>query len=135
MVNDLENYLWDEKKEFPKYHIDSKVKHKYTTKPVINTEVENYDWKEWKVTPDIEDNNFVPFAKRLLEELGSLLLNGRAGVGKSTMIKIIIELLKDKNCVCLAPTNKAANIIGVCQLRLLFYQEVLEEKTGGAKLD
>jgi ATP-dependent exoDNAse (exonuclease V) alpha subunit len=62
---------------------------------------------------DVEDNNFEPLVKKILESKQSFHIDGRAGCGKSTLIKLLQTEMKKNNInfISLAPTNKACRII------------------------
>jgi predicted PilT family ATPase len=68
---------------------------------------------EWKITPDVPDNNFEPLINKILDSNESWLINGPPGAGKTTLINKIKEYLTNNNKVykCLAPTNLAALLI------------------------
>ena len=74
---------------------------------------EDIDTKLWKITHDVPDNDFTPLVKQIIESNQSIHVDGRAGVGKSFLIKQLqLELFKlNKKYVSLAPTNKAARVI------------------------
>ena len=58
-------------------------------------------------------NDFDGLVKSLLETGQSFNIEGRAGTGKSYLIKTLIKQLENKNMnfAALAPTNKAARVI------------------------
>ena len=76
---------------------------------------DKYKLKEKKLNliEDVEDNNFEPLVKTILESKQSYHIDGRAGCGKSTLIKMMQSKLKEMgiNFMSLAPTNKACRII------------------------
>ena len=62
---------------------------------------------------DVNDNNFQPLVETILESEQSFHILGRAGTGKSTLIKKIQERLDEdkKIYITLCPTNKACLVI------------------------
>jgi hypothetical protein len=64
--------------------------------------------KKWSKINEIED---VDELAEVLLSIGSFQMNGRAGCGKSFIIKKLKEKL-ESGYVCLAPTNKAARNVG-----------------------
>ena len=68
---------------------------------------------EWNVTPDVNDNNFQPLVDLIMSSNKSVHIDGRAGTGKSTLIKEIQKKLTEQKIIfnTLAPTNKAARLI------------------------
>ena len=67
-------------------------------------------WNEYK---DVEDNDFKTLVDLIMNSNKSFHIDGPAGTGKSTLIKMIMESIKknNKRFVGLAPTNKACRII------------------------
>jgi len=120
-VKDLCNdHFWDT--DMPKYKFENKIKHKNEILPVISDEVYQLDESSWKEHADSGSNDFVSLAKYLIDNVGSFNLDGRAGCGKSTLIKAIIKVLEERkiNYQGLAPTNKACNIINGITLHKFF---------------
>jgi hypothetical protein len=68
---------------------------------------------KWKITPDVEDNNFEPLVSKVIESTQSWFINGCGGSGKTYLVKSIQKYLKDNNIeyCSLAPTNIAALLI------------------------
>ena len=62
---------------------------------------------------DVEDNDFEPLIKNILDLNKSVNIDGRAGCGKSTLIKLLMKTKEDSGrpYIRLATTNKAAIII------------------------
>ena len=104
---DLSMHEWEE--GVPKYkpceekpHPEFESMAKYDRTDIVIPES-----KEWNV---IDDSGDAKLLASKIVELNGCLINGRAGTGKSYLINEIVKLL-DNNYKCLAPTNKAANII------------------------
>ena len=69
---------------------------------------------EWKITPDVNDNDFKPLVDKIINSKNeSWFLNGPGGTGKTYLINMIQQYLKDNNIeyCSLAPTNIAALLI------------------------
>lgn len=114
------NQFWAE--GIPKYKFENTIKHKNEIEPVICTDVFTMEAKKWNVIKDIGTNEFDAWAEELVEKYGSFNLDGRAGTGKSSLIKAIIKALEKKGISYqgLAPTNKACNIINGTTLHRFF---------------
>lgn len=122
----------DEKEQVPKYKVDSCIKHKNALPPIVSREKFELEQINWKVVKDPGHNNFEEFAKELITKHTSFNLDGRAGTGKSTLIKNIKKVLEEtgKKFKCLAPTNKACRIIGGETLHKFFLKVQKTKKEG-----
>ena len=67
----------------------------------------------WNVREDVENNDFSELVDYILTEKKSCNIDGRAGCGKSYLIKQLQNKMTENKLkyVSLAPTNKASNII------------------------
>jgi hypothetical protein len=104
----LDGYFYDEECTKPIYKIENKGRLQIEMKPnYIRTETFNYEKPKFNITEDVEDNNFEPLVRKIVESLGCCFINGIAGAGKTTLINQIKKYLDDKglkyNCLC--PTN------------------------------
>ena len=74
-------------------------------------DIKNY---EWKSIPDVKDNNFEPFIKRIMKSNQSYFITGPGGSGKTSLLKQLQEELtkQDKKHITLCPTNLAALLVG-----------------------
>ena len=68
---------------------------------------------EWNRTGDVSDNDFKPLVDQILNSKKSIVINGKAGCGKSTLIKMMQKEMTEQGIqfIALAPTNKACRII------------------------
>ena len=68
----------------------------------------------WNVREDVKDNDFSELVDYIITDKKSCNIDGRAGCGKSYLIKQLQNKMTENKLkyVSLAPTNKAANIIG-----------------------
>ena len=69
--------------------------------------------QNWKLFDDVKDSDFAPLVKNIMDDKKSIVINGRAGCGKSTLIKNLQADLTQRGIefITLAPTNKAARIV------------------------
>ena len=67
----------------------------------------------WNIKEDVNDNDFTELVDYILDDNKSCNIDGRAGCGKSYLIKQLQNKMKEKGLkyISLAPTNKASNII------------------------
>lgn len=67
----------------------------------------------WNIIEDVENNDFSTLVDDIIDNNKSCNIDGRAGCGKSYLIKELQKKMKEKNLkyISLAPTNKASNII------------------------
>ena len=49
----------------------------------------------WNITPDVEDNNFEPLVKKIIDSNESYFITGAAGCGKSTLINMIKQNIRE----------------------------------------
>ena len=82
------------------------------SKLLRTTSFVNYKHK-YSIFKDVEDNNFEPLIDMILNSNKSIHIDGCAGAGKSTLIKLLQKEMINKNLSfkSTAPTNKACNII------------------------
>ena len=80
---------------------------------MIRTETYSLVKSKWNEFKDVKDNDFKPLVDTIVNSGKSFHILGRAGTGKSTLIKNIQERLdEDKNIyITLCPTNKACLVI------------------------
>ena len=113
----LNGHYWDKSNEVYKYKIEYNKERLKTSKMQetlrTNTckDIKNY---EWKTIPDVKDNNFEPFIKRIMKSNQSYLITGPGGSGKTSLLKQLQEELtkQDKKHITLCPTNLAALLVG-----------------------
>ena len=108
----IDEHYYDDEKTAPKYQYEEKPKPLRVESVCKFTRKNKYelDIKEWNDTPDT--NDFEQLSDTIIK-MGSCLINGRAGTGKTHLIKMIIKKLEaqKKNIYKLAPTNKASRLI------------------------
>ena len=115
----IDGYYFDDDKKVPKYKLEDKDQ----TVDIDNIieKLPNYKRSEiyilknneYEIIPDVTDNDFKPLVDTILNSKKSIHIDGRAGCGKSTLIKLLHKELDDKKIkyISLAPTNKASRII------------------------
>ena len=112
----INNFHFEENKYTPIYKIEYKEERlgisrmaKYTRTDVFKSEN-----SVWNIINDNHiDKDFKPLAAQIINSNKSYNIDGRAGVGKSHLIREIKTQLQQqkKTFVCLAPTNKACRVI------------------------
>ena len=110
----IDNYFYDIENKIPMYKLEFKDRLKHERcKQMIRTETFNLKKHEWNHYDDVTDNNFNPLVDNIIESQKSFNILGRAGCGKSTLIKTIQSKLTEMNKVyiTLCPTNKACLVI------------------------
>ncbi len=109
----VDNTYWDKEKQLPKYKFEVKEHFDLFVPKMANynrSEKTTFDLnREWKTIDDNDD--FDALVKQIIDSKQSLMINGRAGCGKSTLINKIKEKLADNSYITLAPTNKASIIV------------------------
>lgn len=123
----IDTYFWDDEKTIPKYQIEQNKPLKHEAKPHF---IRNNKFKkfgefdcEWNIQYDME-------AQEIFNMKESMLINGRAGVGKTYLVNQIIELIKEnkKKFDCLAPTNKSARLINGMTLDRINHKNITNNK-------
>lgn len=111
-VFDITKYYWDAEKEVPKYKFEEKKLPK-TAKLNEFMRTDTYEFTNPEYTIVEEQDNFKKLAKKIINLNQGCHIDGRAGTGKSTLLRCIMERLQKKNIkyISLAPTNKACPII------------------------
>jgi len=113
----IKNYYYDNNKEFPRYKLENKPEgYRLTCERLPNyTRTNKYIIKNvfWNKIEDVSDNNFKSLVEHIINNNISINIDGRAGTGKSTLIKQIQEEMdkREIQCKSLAYTNKACRII------------------------
>jgi hypothetical protein len=109
---------YDHEKNVPMYKLEegyNRLKCEKMSKLVRN-DVHDYKPKDWTIYDDVKDNDFTPLVNMIFDKNESFNIDGRAGTGKSYLIKGIQDRIKKegKTYITLAPTNKACiNIDGI----------------------
>ena len=110
------DFHYDDKTYSPKYKIEHKD-HRLEIQRMANfkrTETFKLNVDKFNLSNDNHiDTDFKPLVKKILNSNTSYNIDGRAGVGKSYLIKEIKKQLeiRNKKFVCVAPTNKACRVI------------------------
>jgi len=110
----LDGFYFDDKQTIYKYKLENSEGLKIERcKQFKRTSEYIYKKDKWTLYKDVEDNDFKPLVDIVVNSNKSFNILGRAGCGKSTLIKMIQKELKEnnKNYISLCPTNKAALII------------------------
>jgi nucleoside-triphosphatase THEP1 len=126
----IKGYYFDKDKKVLKYKVEYKDSLKCEMKPkYIRYEKFKYVQKEFKIIPDVLDNDFSPLVEKILDLKGAFI-TGCAGSGKSFLINEIIKELKvrDTKNIVLATTNLAAVNIGNDAITIDMYCNKLKSK-------
>ena len=109
----IRNYYYPDSKHM--YKLEKNKKRLKNEKMPNMKRTEKYtDYKvKWNIINDVDDNNFNPLVQTILNSNKSINIDGMAGAGKSTLIKLLQKEMDKKELVYFttAPTNKACNIV------------------------
>ena len=117
LVDDVnvKGYYYDEAKPLAKYKIEHKDERLRVTRmeKYKRSDMYIHTVQNWTLFDDVKDNDFAPLVKNIMDDKKSIVINGRAGCGKSTLITNIQADLIQRGIefLTLAPTNKAARIV------------------------
>ena len=111
----IDGFYYDDEQTVNKYKLEDKDGRLKVERLPQYIRKATYDLKEkqMQVFPDVEDNDFKPLVNLILDSKKSFHIDGRAGCGKSTLIKMLQDELTIRGISfkSLAPTNKACRII------------------------
>lgn len=119
----VKGFYFDDDKLVPKYKMEKfggfmscERKARY-----IRTDKFELVKKSFRTEKDVDDNDFTPLVKLVLDDFQSCFISGPAGCGKSTLINQIKEELVNRKLEfnLLTPTNISAIIIGGITLNKL----------------
>ena len=85
----LEGFYYDEDQQKPKYKLEEKegrIKHERLPNYSRTLKYEHEELK-WSIIEDSGSNDFAPLVNQILDNKMSIHIDGRAGTGKSTLIK------------------------------------------------
>ena len=112
-----DSFYWDPERKLPKYKLEDKCEGKTNIieklPKYVRTKKYDFQLPQYNIIPDVSDNNFNPLVESILASCKSIHIDGRAGCGKSTLIKMLQHAMTaaNKKYISLAPTNKACRII------------------------
>ena len=111
----IKGFYYDQEQTHSKYKLEQKegrIKHERLPNQTRTLKYEHQPL-EWKVIEDSGSNDFTPMVQQILDNKMSVHIDGRAGTGKSTLIKQLQAEMGERGLkyVSLAPTNKACRII------------------------
>jgi ABC-type multidrug transport system fused ATPase/permease subunit len=97
--------------ESPKYELESKGRLNVEKMSYRRSKTYQHKELQWD-KEDPKTNDFAKLTTEIIDSNKSIHIDGRAGTGKSTLIKELQKLIGDKTMYkALAPTNKACRII------------------------
>src|SRR4029077_15781120 len=110
----IDNYFWDDENKVQKYRMQetrllkSEKMPRYRRTDIYN--IPEYNMFNYE---EPTDNNFEELINKIIDNNEGLLNDSIAGSGKTYLNKLLKETLqkRNKNVVCLAPTNKAAFLL------------------------
>ncbi len=113
----LNGHYWDKSKTVYKYKIECDKDRLKVSKmqQTLRTDIyKDMRYYTWKLTSDVEDNNFKPLVRKIMKSNQSYFITGPGGSGKTTLLKLLQEKLtsEEKRYITLCPTNLAALIAG-----------------------
>ena len=87
-----------------------------------------YETIKWNTLHDRDDSDFESLVNEISDSKQSYHIRGRAGTGKSTLIKQIMKTMKERklHCEATAPTNKACRVINGKTIHKFIYEFNLE---------
>ena len=113
--NNIKGFYYDKEETQPRYKMEIKNERLKVQRLPGTKRNDYYDHitNTMEIINDVEDNNFEPLIKTILDLNKSVNIDGRAGCGKSTLIKMLMKTMDDtgRSYIGLATTNKAARII------------------------
>jgi hypothetical protein len=85
----INGYYWDELKTIPKYKLEPNAKRVKYPKLVHYMRFDQYvlNTSEWKITPDVPDNNFEPLINKILDSNESWLINVKEAKGRAGTVR------------------------------------------------
>ena len=68
---------------------------------------------DWRLTKDVDANNFEPLVNKIMESYQSLFITGPGGSGKTTLIKELQKKMNEEELkhISLCPTKLAALLV------------------------
>ena len=111
----LLDFYFDDDEQVPKYKMEQ-FKGYMTCERMaryVRTDKFELEKKTFRLEKDVDDNDFTPLVKLVLDDLKSCYISGPAGCGKSTLVNQIKQELVNRKVEfnLLTPTNISALII------------------------
>lgn len=111
----VKEYFYDTDRKMPKYKLES-AEHRLKVERLpkyLRSDTYTYSVPVWNCIPDVIDNDFMPLVNQILDNKISINIDGRAGTGKSTLVKMLQIEMGNRGMIfeSTAPTNKACRII------------------------
>ena len=108
----IRGFYHDKLRQVPKYKLEDKddrirvERMKYQ----LRTKTDAYEHKyikQWEILEDLKTNDFSEYVNNIINDNKSINIDGRAGTGKSTLVKMIQEEMAKRsiNYTALAPTK------------------------------
>ena len=113
----IKGFYFDKQHKFPRYKLEKKEPN-YRLKveilpKYIRSEKYEFTPHNFSIDNDVDTNDFKPLVDKILSSQKSYHIDGRAGCGKSFLIKLLQKELTERKILyqSLAPTNKACRVI------------------------
>jgi energy-coupling factor transporter ATP-binding protein EcfA2 len=113
----LNGHYWDRSNKVYKYKIEYNKDRLKTSRMQQTQRTDIFNdmrYYNWKLTYDVEDNDFKPLVDKIMKSEQSYFITGPGGSGKTTLLKQLQDVLTKQNkiYITLCPTNLAALLVG-----------------------
>ena len=113
----LNGHYWDRSNKVYKYKIEYNKDRLKTSRMQQTQRTETFNdmrCYNWKLTYDVEDNDFKPLVDKIMKSDQSYFITGPGGSGKTSLLKQLQDVLskQDKKYITLCPINLAALLVG-----------------------
>ncbi len=118
-MEDIQLHYWDRSNKVYKYKVEYN-KDRLKTPRMQQTQrtdiLNDMRYCNWKLTFDVEDNDFKPLVDKIMKSEQSYFITGPGGSGKTTILKQLQDVFRltkqDKKYITFCPTNLAALLVG-----------------------
>ena len=112
----LNNHYWDKENKVYKYKIEYNKERLKVSKMQETMRTDTFNdmkYYNWRLTNDVNDNNFEPLVNKIMESKQSWFITGPGGSGKTTLIKDLQRKMNEEELeyISLCPTNLSALLV------------------------